>query len=84
MGDLTLQIAQVYPVEINQDQFAYTGGCQIHCDRRSQSTQSDNQRPGREQPFLPGNVNGREHDLTAVAEKLLIIHELKSGFVGKV
>ncbi len=78
MDNLPLQVGQVHGVEIDQSESANASRSQVHGDGRSQSAQADDQRMGLIESFLTVNVEFRQQDLPAVAQKLVVGHGISA------
>ena len=83
VDDLSLQVAEVDLVVVDQDQVADAGRGEVHRHRRAQSAEADHQRRRREQPHLPGGVDLRQHDLPTVAQQLFVFEVHRGRLAGR-
>ena len=56
VGNLALQVGEVHHIVIGHRDLTDAGCCQIHGNRRAQSTRTDDQRMAVEQPLLAFNA----------------------------
>ncbi len=70
--DLPLQVGRFDPIVIDDDEVAHAGARQVDGGGRAQAAHADDERRPGDQGFLTGNVDLRQHDLTAVPEQLIV------------
>jgi hypothetical protein len=71
--DLPLEIGEVDLVAVGEGQAAEPGSGEIERSRAAEAARADDQRRGRAQLLLALDAELGEEDVTAVAEKLLVV-----------
>jgi hypothetical protein len=74
MGDLALQVAEIDLIVIREQQAADAGGGEVHRHRATQATEADDQDRGGKQLFLAVDIDVGQHQVTTVAQQLLVVH----------
>ena len=74
--DLPLQVGQVDPVGVGEDQAAEAGCGEVERRRAAQAARADDERRSRSQPLLPLDSDLGEQDMAAIPEELLVVQSV--------
>ena len=78
MGDLSLQVGDLYSVVVSDDEMANPRCSQIHGSGAPQPAHADDENCCVQQGLLSRNIHFGKHDLAAVAKEFLVLHVLVS------
>ena len=74
MKNLPLQVGQVHRVAIGQGDLADTGGSEVQGRGRAETAGADDQHMRADDARLALDADRVEQDMSAVAEKLFVVH----------
>ena len=80
--DLALKVRNVDPIGVDQPDRAYSGGCEVECDRRTQPARSNAQNSRGLDSLLPGRLQLRQNKLPGITREVLRIEgNLREAFL---
>ena len=75
MEYLTLQVAQVDPVVVDDRELAESGAGEVHARGRSKAAGADDQCSRAQKALLAFRVDTGQHDLAGVPQQALVVHD---------